>query len=254
MAQSLLHRLARRALRDVVFVRTLPVAFGGARLFVSPESQLKYLKPGAAGFDASLLRLAEELVRPGMTVWDIGANIGVFSFAAAARGARSLAVEPDPVLVNLLLRSRALKANKALDVRIAACAISDTRGLANFAISAEGRAANSLSAFLGGRAEAGLVRDEFLVAIVTLDDLLANSPTPDIVKIDVERAELAVLQGASHLLGNVKPVLICECGRPRWNTMATILKSFGYRLYDADVAARIEIDSFAFNTLAIPAR
>jgi FkbM family methyltransferase len=85
--------------------------------------------------------MVRELVRPEMTVWDIGANIGLFSFAAASVGARVLAVEADMWLANLIHRSVLL--NK-LPVTVLPAAVSDHQGISRLHLSEQGRASNSL--------------------------------------------------------------------------------------------------------------
>src|SRR5882672_8676247 len=102
-------RLIKRVSRGVVIRRTLPQRFGGGSVFVSPEAGgLKMLYPDVCRAEPALFELAEELVRPGDTVWDVGANVGLFAFAAAGRSGsagRVLAIEPDVWLVSLILRS-----------------------------------------------------------------------------------------------------------------------------------------------------
>jgi hypothetical protein len=106
MIRATLEKLAR----GWAFPRRLPRTVGGSRIWISPDARLRLLQPGTRGFDKGLLDCASVLVQPGHKVWDIGANVGVFAFAAAGRagsGGRVLAVEPDPWLFGLLQRSRA---------------------------------------------------------------------------------------------------------------------------------------------------
>lgn len=101
---SLRHVLEQRTHRFVV-PRRLPKPFSDTRLYVSSEGGLRYLGPSLDKLAPDLLRLVSDYVRPGSVVWDIGANLGLFTFAAAATaglGGSVLAVEPDPWLVNLL--------------------------------------------------------------------------------------------------------------------------------------------------------
>ena len=70
-------RAAELLSRRLVFKRHLPREFGGGPLFVSPESGLKFYRKDLRRTDLTLFRMATELVRPGATIWDIGANIGL---------------------------------------------------------------------------------------------------------------------------------------------------------------------------------
>ena len=108
--RTFLERMSRRR----SFVRHLPANLGGLPIIVSPDAQLKYLKPGPKGFDRTLLEAAVRLVRPGDNVWDVGANVGVFSVAAAALSltGQIVAIEADIWLASLLSRTARLPANE----------------------------------------------------------------------------------------------------------------------------------------------
>ena len=76
--------------------------------------------------DPPLLRNVQELVRPGDVVWDIGANIGLFTFAAAALagvGGKVVAFEPEVWLVQVLRRSSRLQAPDSAPVTIIPAAV-----------------------------------------------------------------------------------------------------------------------------------
>lgn len=239
------------------FNRRLPLENGGAKLIVSGEAQLKFLKPGSAAFDPTLLAQARALLRPGVRAWDIGANVGVFAFAAAGlagRGGRVLAVEPDPWLFGLLQRSRAANRGRELaEVELLCAAAAEKSGVARFAIAARGRASNALLGF--GNSQMGGVREELLVPIVTLDQLLEATFPPEIVKIDVEGAELLVLQGGRRLLAEVRPALLLEVAEGNAQAVTSILREARYHLFDAADPARAlpPVERAVWDTLALPA-
>jgi FkbM family methyltransferase len=247
-----------RASHRVVVRRRLPPPFEGARIYVSTEGGLRYLARPMARVDPALLRLAAEVVRRGDTVWDIGANLGLFSFAAAVMAGpegRVLAVEPDTDLVGLLRRSAARAAGPAgaaglAPVEILPAAISDDVSVARFHIARRNRATSHLAGF--GSAMAGGVRSTRLVPTVTLDWLAARFRAPDVVKIDVEGAELAVLAGGSRVLSD-SPAVICEVSGHNAAAASSALAGHGYTLYDGDQAPgeRVPVPSAPFNTLAI---
>ena len=129
----LLRSSLEQATHRIVVRRRLPEPFAAARL-CSSEGGLRYLGRGMARVDPLLLRLAAEMVRPGDTVWDIGANLGLFSFAAAVAAGPTgtvLAVEPDTMLAGLLRRSAALNRGHA-PVDVLPAAVSDDLSVARF--------------------------------------------------------------------------------------------------------------------------
>lgn len=245
----------QRLVRGRSFKRHLPQQFDRVPIYVSPDSQLKYLRPSAAGFDQMLLDFAVEFVSPGDNVWDIGANVGVFTFASAARSktGQVLAVEPDPFLASLLRRSAGIQTNQRLNVHVLSAAVSDRIGVACFAIAVKGRASNFLKS-VGGRSVTGGIREELMVPTITLDLLLETQSPPRVLKIDVEGAEKLVLDGAPRLLTEIRPIILIEVGMRDREAIGQMLHNHEYLLFDTAGGNRSRpvIEVPAFNTLAVP--
>jgi FkbM family methyltransferase len=214
----MVRKILRRLSRGVVLKRHMPGEFGRHPILVSPESALSYWRWNLGKVDPFLLSMVRELVRKDMTVWDIGANVGLFSFAAASLGARVLAVEADPWMADLLRRSAQLN---GLLVTVLPVAVSDTFGISKLHVSKDGRASNSLSG--DGDAQP--------VVTIALDWLLGRFAVPDLVKIDVEGLEAAVLSGAPQVLQH-RPAIFCEVTQNH-DEVARLLRGAGYRIYAA---------------------
>jgi FkbM family methyltransferase len=199
--------------------------------------------------------LATELIKVGDVVWDIGANVGYFSFAAAGVSGvkgRVLSIEPDYWLVELLHRSANANGDRMAKVDVLPVAVSNSQGIKRFHIAARGRAANYLEG--ANLREARASNASALVPTVTLDWLLEHCSAPSVLKIDVEGAEAQVLQGAERLLNTVRPAILCEVGSENSAQVSECLSANGYLLFDADCpkAQREPLRRAPWNTLAIP--
>jgi FkbM family methyltransferase len=230
----------------------MPTPFTAARIYTSSEGGLRYLRPTLNYVDPPLLRLAAEVVRPGGSIWDIGANLGLFSFAAAVAAGSAghvLAVEPDTTLVRLLRRSADVNREHA-PVEVLPAAIADSVGVGRFHIARRNRSTNHLDGF--GTTQTGGVRATELVPTLTLDWLASRMAPPDVIKIDVEEAEMQVLAGAAHVLQS-HPTIICEVAGAHAEPLGELLSSHGYTIYDGDQPAsqRMPLTAAPPNTLAI---
>jgi FkbM family methyltransferase len=249
--------LAERLTHRLVVARRLPPPFETTRIYVSSEGGLKYLRPSLACADPALTNLVAEVVRPGSVVWDVGANVGLFTFAAACAATASgtvVAFEPDTWLVGLLRRSARL-AGRATDraaVEIVPAAVCASIGLERFHVASRNRATSHLAGF--GHDQTGGTRFAQLVPAFTLDHLLAHLPAPDVLKIDVEGAEQTVLEGGSQMLAEVRPTIICEVAAPNADPVGALLRAQGYRIVDGELAppARRPLTSAPWSTLAVP--
>jgi FkbM family methyltransferase len=230
---------------------------GGNYIYVSPDSALKFWKRDLDRTDPALFDWAAEFIKAGDVVWDIGANVGLFSFAAASvcgSKGQVLAIEADLCLVEILRRSARSQGNGTAPVVTLPVAISDRVDVAEFIIAARGRSANHL-AEAEGSSQTGGPRETILAMTVTLDWLLERFPAPNVLKIDVEGAEHKVLQGAQKLLSTHRPDLICEVHAGNRHTVADILGAHGYTMFDLEALReeRTPLQLPAFNTLALPA-
>jgi FkbM family methyltransferase len=250
-----LRTLLERLSRDRVLRRRLPPELGGRVLLVSPDSAMKLWRRDLRHVDPLLFRLAHEQVLPGSSVWDVGANVGLFAAAAAHfAGAKGtvLAIEADDWLATLLRRSAAPRLPNQAPIEVLSAAAASRCGTADFCLANRGRAASHL-ATVAGSSEAGGTRAVQQVVTVTLDSLLDRYLPPHLVKIDVEGAELECLLGAGELLRRHHPTLICEVSPANAQEVGRLLHDSGYVLYDAEAAPprRERLAIPTWNTLAI---
>lgn len=167
-------------------------------------------------------RLFEKTVRPGMTVFDLGAHSGFYTLLASkmvGSGGRVIAFEPSPR--NLSYLHRHLEINRIENVTVIEAAVSDTSGRQSFDAGAE--------------SELGHLSDEgdLEVETVALDELAHSGqvPPPDVVKMDIEGHEHLALLGAREMLTDRRPVLwISTHGKEVHEQCCRFLEALGYRL------------------------
>jgi FkbM family methyltransferase len=158
------------------------------------------LEPGSLAVVLSLLKEGGVLV-------DVGANIGTFTLPAARRvGARGhvLAMEPAPRVVELLRRTVAL--NEVADwIEVRECAAGEANGTVLFGLSRQ-TTHNSLQM-------PDDTVEQIEVPIRRLDDLIGSGRQVDVVKIDVEGAELQVWRGMQRIVAeNPQLAIVLEFG------------------------------------------
>jgi FkbM family methyltransferase len=148
-------------------------------------------------------------LRPQMTMYDVGANVGFITVIAArlvGEKGKVCAFEPVPMLADQAMHNADL--NKFRQVSIHRVALSDQDGEAVFQMSENltmGKLANRESHEPDAASEL-VVRKHKIDTLVATDGL----PDPDLIKIDVEGAEAAVLDGAAEVLKRARPALLIE--------------------------------------------
>jgi len=156
--------------------------------------------------------LVARLVRPSSVVVDVGANIGLYSVAAAAAGATVIAFEPVP------------STNAQLTKNLANYPAAKVRPVAVGEFSGRAR--------MDGTGVGATLNDErgVDVDVVRLDDEPLESGDLTILKVDAEGRDLEVLRGATSFITTAHPVILCEVwhgGRDVREYLAT----FGFRAH-----------------------
>ncbi len=251
MLRTLLERLAR----SKVIKRHLPPRFGKRPIYISPDAALQYLKPDLQEtFCGTLFDVAARYLRAGEVVWDIGANVGFFSLAAAhcvGGSGRVVAFEPDPFLASLVQRSALEQANQSLRLDIFCAAVSNADGIAQFIIAERGRSSNAL-AETGTRGMAGGARYTQSVPTYTMDSLLQTFAAPQFIKVDVEGAETLVLEGGQTMLSKHRPAFFIEVGAEQSPRVSALFHQHEYVLFDFHDPTRSPQATAPFDTLACP--
>ena len=169
------------------------------------------------------------IIRPGMTIFDVGANIGYYAIMESklvGDGGRVIAVEPSQTNIELLQRN--LNLNSLSNV-----------GKAKFHLSYQ----SNLNTFHDvGSGREHLSGQTIDVETLTITDLAQTFGAPDLIRMDVEGHEVAVLNGAMKAIksGKIRPTVIFETHLSRYsstNDMAAVLKQMFDLGYEVSLAA-----------------
>lgn len=251
-----LKRIVEKLSRNIVFARRLPPEFGGGKIYVSPGAMLRYWLQGPGRVDPMLFRLATYCVKPGYTVWDVGANVGIFTFASAylsGKYGHIVAIEADPWLVSIVRKTIDNISGDQAHVSSICAAVASRLGVLQFSIAERSRASSHIAS-VGGADTSGGTRSTVEVISITLDWLSENMPAPDVVKIDVEGAELIVFEGSTKILSVYRPVIITEVFNVNSDRMKDIVNEYDYVSVNAEEFPRTweEMPRPAGNVLLIP--
>lgn len=158
------------------------------------------------------VEIMRRVLQPGMTVLDIGANIGFYALLELELVGETgdvVLVEPSPQNVELLQRNLGL--NSFHDVVVHPVAVSDRSGTRPFTMSTF----SNLGTFhdLDAESTAGVLE----VETVTVPQLVGDGKL-DLIRMDVEGHEVEVLNGMIDEVerGTLRPMVLFETHRPRY--------------------------------------
>jgi FkbM family methyltransferase len=213
---------------SLAWVQVQRGAAKGIWLHLNPRTGSGYFN---ADIEPEVQGVLQKYLHPGMTFYDVGANIGFFTLLAArlvGKQGRVVAFEADPEIASRLRENISRNEKAAISVEEKAVWSSSSQILF-----ARADASASPDRGLGHvLAEAGeeARRDAIQVQAVTLDEYAFQSKTPDFIKCDVEGAEVEVFRGAQRLLSQERPHILCELhGEQNRHVLLEDLARFGYR-------------------------
>jgi FkbM family methyltransferase len=168
-------------------------------------------------------KIADYVVQPGWFVLDGGANIGVFTVVAAKRGARVVAIEPNHACFERLLQNVTVNGVASL-VRPVNAALGAQAGLGTMVVERGGTTGGFVTESSSACSSGAWVQ------VCTLDELLKDDDglVIDLLKLDVEGAELVALLGGDNVLGRTDRVILEYHSTDLLEHVRTTLHGYGF--------------------------
>ena len=198
-------------------------------------------------FNAMQVAVYKKLVKPGWSILDIGAHSGVHTrvFLNLVGGTGKVtSFEPNPYLRGPLEENLGALANFELRAE----ALSNETGQAEFWILPDFPEESGLR-LRSNRVDTAK-KEKIGVEVECLDNILRNREQVDLIKIDVEGAEMPLLEGARHVVLKHRPIIFVEYGHSAFEV-------YGSKFEDLNIWARIhQYDLFDLfgNRLSDPER
>lgn len=153
------------------------------------------------GYEVQTTFLFNDLVKQGMVVVDVGAHIGYYTILASklvGNQGKVWAFEPEPNNYENLIKN--IKLNKAINVMPIRKAVSDKDGIGRLFV----------SEYLSGECSLVNIKKRHTRSVAVDTVILDNTINQkiDVIKVDVDGNEMAVLAGAHNLLEQNKDILL----------------------------------------------
>jgi FkbM family methyltransferase len=247
-------RLNRAAIRWIESgVLRLPQGHAGGLAFDMRYLPISHAHIGSIAGGNLESAVQEAMVRHlprGGVFFDVGANLGFFSLLAAhlsvLDAGRVYAFEAAPD------NAEAIRVNAALNaipnVEVLAVAVADRAGSGRLQV-VDDQSWSKLADY----GEHPFTERVIDVELVAIDDLVESGrlPRPDVVKIDVEGAELAVLEGMRRTIDAHRPAIICEL-HDTHAAFVAFMDDCGYRLINLEGASPVDQAGASAHALALP--
>ena len=249
LAWRLFHRILWKLYIKIFPGREMTVRSGSGKCFrLRVGDQISEILFTQGVYEPQLTSILMPLVKPGMTIFDIGANIGYYSILMAEKVGPRGSVHCFEINDNILkLLEGNIKLSGAGNIRVVRQAVSDKNGRETFYVPSLGDEGEG-SLRPSGRYKAEGTME---VETTTLDSFIEKNGIPkvDLIKIDVEGGEFLAFEGAKKLLSSKdRPIIMFEaldtaCANfgHTWIDSIEKVKSFGYRIYQGDTANYIAI-------------
>ncbi|WDM87924.1 FkbM family methyltransferase [Pseudomonas asiatica] len=205
-----------------------------------------YALLGFGNYETDETSFLKSVFRAGDVFLDIGANLGWYSLVLGRNcpGAQIYAFEPITSTVEVLKKNIAL--NRLDNVEAVGMGMFNEEGEFNFLFAPDVSGATSLK--LVGQSRGDEAVRNVVCKVTTLDAFCnKHGITPALLKIDVEGAELMVVQGGACVLRGT-PIILMELLR-KWsrefgyhpNDVLGLLGDYGYRAWAFNKSGKLEI-------------
>lgn len=183
--------------------------------------------PIYGGWEPVASQVYHQFVKPGYTVYDLGANTGIHSLLFSklvGKTGKVFAMEPLPE--NIKEIESIISLNHVENIEIIDKAIAEKSGTLKFKMGNT----NKQGSLVGIGCETG---DEIEVKVTTLDQLIHTGlPLPDFIKIDIEGAESLAVEGFSQSINQSYPIFAIDLHTPEQDVkVGKFFQKHGYKLY-----------------------
>ena len=168
------------------------------------------------------MEIIKALARPGTCFWDVGAHHGyVTVLASRCVGTTGVVYAFEPSPYNLAFLRAHIAWNRRANVQVVPMALTDREGMARFT---ERGSSQTFRLGTGGRT----------VEVSSLPTLLDQGfRPPDVLKLDVEGSEGAILAACAHRLPQQCCVLVSIHSLSNYDTVSTALRDRGFTLLES---------------------
>jgi len=252
-----LHRIIpfRREIYDFLFRKFWSggdvLEIQGSKMYINVKEKDPNMRKTFQAYASGLIHeeattnLFKKAVRERDIIVDLGANIGYFSLLAAkltGKEGKVYSFEPEPKNYNYLLKN--IKLNNYDNILATQKAVSDKNGRTKLYICEHDTGHHTINQYEGIKNYKPNTDDKenFIeIDTVTLDDFLKDKEKAvDVIKIDIEGAEMLALSGMKEIIRqnqNIKmfieffPLLIKKMGDSPEEFIGKLLKDYGFSIF-----------------------